>query len=146
MVLLCWFRQRLLWVGERVSVFKRDQVGWGAQDCITQCQICPEGVWHGFVCLPSLFPLPALSILHFSTLLKEGPSSQIMCLVCPSDNSFFAIACVCVCVCVGNAEVIAEDSVREFPQFRLQPHSVIRQLYLCVCAPSHTLPEYRKEQ
>ena len=85
-----------------MSVFKRDQVGWGAQDCITQCQICPEGVRHGFVCRPSLFPLPALSILHSSTLFKKkGPSSQIMCLVCPSDNSFFAIvACVCVCVCV----------------------------------------------
>lgn len=43
-------------------------------------------------------PLPALSILHFSSLLKKkGPSSEIMCLVCLSDNSFFAIAYVCVC-------------------------------------------------
>lgn len=81
------------------------------------------------------------SILHFTGKKKRGPSSQIMCLVCLSDNRFFAKVCVCMW---ETQKVITEASVREFPQFCLQPHSVIKQLHLCVCAhiPSQSTEKY----
>lgn len=95
---------------ECLSVFKKDQVGWGAQDCITQWQTYPEGVWHGFVCL---------SFILFFTV---HPLSL-------SNNSSL---CHFMRVYVGNTEVITEDSIREFPQSRLWPHSVTRQLCFCL--------------
>lgn len=64
-----------------------------------------------------------------------------MCLVSVSDKSFSALECVCMW---ENAAVITADSMREFPQFSLEPHSVIRALHLCVCPALQTLPRLRQ--
>ena len=115
---------------EWVNVFKRDQVGWGAQCCVTQCQICPEGVRHLFVCFPfSLYLCFALSILYLPHLREKGPSCHIM-------------SCVCVwmtivrlhkgvwSLCEKRSEVITMDGEREFPEPPPQSHPVTTTLRL----------------
>lgn len=62
-----------------------------------------------------------------------------MCLVWLSDNRLFAIACVRM----WETQVITEDSAREFPQCRLWPRSVFRQLLFCVCASALHTPSQR---
>lgn len=65
-----------------------------------------------------------------------------MCLVWPSDNRLFGIACVHM----WETQVITEDSVREFPQCRLWPRSVFRQLLFCVCASALHTPCQRTRE
>lgn len=65
-----------------------------------------------------------------------------MCLVWLSDNSLFAVACVHM----WETQVITEDSAREFPQCRLWPRSVFRQLLFCVCASALHTPSQRTRE
>lgn len=103
------------------SVFKKDQVGWGAQDCITQWQIYPEGVWHGFVCL---------SFVLFFT-------------VHPLSLSNNGSLCHFMRVYVGNTEVITEDSIREFSQSR---HQAALLLFGCAPSPCQSTEKHENQE
>lgn len=98
---------------KRVSVCsKEDQAGWGAQDCISQCQHNPAwGVWHGFVSPPSFFALLALYSL-LSILFGKKKTMRTVLL----DNVFsvpgWQWPLCCCCVCMWEAQVMRMRTVR----------------------------------